>query len=119
VIAIYGTGSGFIPGVVDGAAASGPDKGLLKTPSQPRVVIGSCFVDNCGPLLPGDPTDGSWVKFSGLTPGIAGLWQVNVQIPMAIVPANQVAVVLVMNNVGSVDPADKRNFVTAIAVKEK
>lgn len=119
VIAIYGTGAGFIPGVVDGAAAPGPDKGLLTTPSQPRVVIGSCFVDNCGPLLPGDPTDGAWVKFSGLTPGIAGLWQVNVQIPMAIVPANQVAVVLVMNNVGSVDPTDTRNFVTSIAVKEK
>jgi hypothetical protein len=38
---------------------------------------------------------------------------------MGIVPANQVAVVLVMNNVGSVDPTDTRNFVTSIAVKEK
>jgi uncharacterized protein (TIGR03437 family) len=116
VIAIFGTGAGYIPGVVDGQAASGGDGGLMKTPAQPRVVIGTNFVDQYQTLA-GDPTDSSWVKYSGLTPGIAGLWQVNVQIPMGVPPGNQTPVVLVMNNVGSTDPTNANNFVTTIAVK--
>jgi hypothetical protein len=27
----------------------------------------------------GDPTNGKWVTYSGLAPGYAGLWQINVR----------------------------------------
>lgn len=64
VIQIYGTGPGRVTGgtVVDGAAVSG----LLSSTSLPQVFIGGVEAR---------------VQFSGLTPGLAGLWQVNAFVP--------------------------------------
>ncbi len=64
VIQIYGTGAGKLTGgaIVDGAAISG----LISSTSTPQVYIGGVEAK---------------VQFSGMTPGLAGLWQVNVFIP--------------------------------------
>ncbi len=64
VIQIYGTGAGRVQGgtVVDGAGVTG----LLSSVSTPQVFIGGVEAT---------------VQFSGLTPGVAGLWQVNAFIP--------------------------------------
>ncbi len=71
IVAFYGTGMGMVPNAPpDGAAATGP----TPTTSTPQVVIGSAFVPS------------GYVKYSGLAPGLVGVWQVNVQIPNTVPP---------------------------------
>ncbi|MDH5212060.1 MAG: hypothetical protein OEW96_10360, partial [Betaproteobacteria bacterium] len=64
VIQIYGTGAGRFTGgtIVDGAGATG----LLSSVSTPQVYIGGVEAR---------------VQFSGLAPGLAGVWQVNAFVP--------------------------------------
>jgi uncharacterized protein (TIGR03437 family) len=65
VLHIFGTGQGAVtPPVADGAAA--PSSPPATSTVTPAVVLG-------GKQLP--------VLFSGLTPGIAGLWQIDVALP--------------------------------------
>ena len=112
VIQIFGTGQGMVtnPPADGSAAVSSPLSGTVASPT--RVAMGTCFIDDCGTPLPGDVgTAGShstsWVSFSGLTPGLVGLWQVNAQIPMAIPPASsannggQTTVFIQLNGVAS------------------
>jgi uncharacterized protein (TIGR03437 family) len=118
IISIYATGFGSISNAPpDGAPAPGPppDTGLVTVP-DPRIVIGGAFPEGY-PHDPADPSDGKFIKFSGLTPGIVGLWQINFQIPMGVAPASQVTLAVVMNNVASWDTSDPNNFITTIAVK--
>jgi uncharacterized protein (TIGR03437 family) len=100
IISIYATGQGFL----DGAPADGdiPQNGLVNTPYTPKVLIGD-FTDNIA-LQPGDPQDRSFVKFSGLSPSFAGLWQINVQIPLGVAPGKQILLISV-NSVASNDIA--------------
>jgi uncharacterized protein (TIGR03437 family) len=63
-ITIYGTGQGAVSPAVDDAAAAGAV--LSNSTSTPNVFLG-------GRQMP--------VLFSGLAPGFAGLWQINVAIP--------------------------------------
>lgn len=98
IIQIFCTGQGALNNPpADGAAAVGTSS---TTPQTPRVAIGSNFVDSV-PTLPGDPTNGQWVTYSGLAPGFAGLWQINVYVPMATVPGAQVPIAIQYNGVGS------------------
>jgi len=100
VISIFCTGQGALNNApADGDAAPGPPN-FATTPQTPRVAIGSNFVDSV-PTQPGDPTNGKWVTYSGLAPGFAGLWQINVQIPMATVPGSQVPIGIQYDGVGS------------------
>lgn len=64
VIQIYGTGAGRLSGgaITDGAAVSG----LISSVSVPQVFVGGVEAR---------------VQFSGMTPGLAGVWQVNVFVP--------------------------------------
>ena len=63
-LVVYGTGQGAVtPAVQDGAAASTT---LASSVVAPLVFLG-------GKQMP--------VAFSGLTPGFAGLWQINVTLP--------------------------------------
>ncbi|MDP9170990.1 MAG: hypothetical protein M3N54_10270, partial [Acidobacteriota bacterium] len=78
---IYCTGLGAVsnsPGT--GSAASGPLSGTTLTPT---VTIGGAA---------------ALVLFSGLTPGLAGLYQVNVKVPQAALSGNPVPVVLNFDN---------------------
>ena len=73
IVAFYGTGQG----VVAGAQPDGlPAVGQTPTPTHPRVVIGTGFVDD------------SNITYSGLAPGLVGVWQVNVKIPDNVAPTS-------------------------------
>jgi uncharacterized protein (TIGR03437 family) len=97
VVTLYGTGQGAINGMPpDGMGA----QGIVATPETPQVFINSGFVP------PGD------VQFSGLAPGIAGLWQINVQVPSDAPPAD-VVVFLIYEGVNSIlDPNGIRRMTT-------
>lgn len=88
VLQIFGTGQGYIPGAPpDGTATPGP----LSTPNAPFVIIGI------------DRVDGSAILYSGLAPGLVGVWQVNVQIPLDVIttPTNPTQVIVDLNSVPS------------------
>lgn len=105
VIALFGTGQGPVAGAPpDGE----PPSGLVHA-DTPRVIIGSCFVDECGEA-------GPQVQYSGLAPGLVGVWQINVRIPMATAPDAAVPVALLYKNIPS-NGGDPRRVDTTIAVK--
>ncbi|MDQ6706822.1 MAG: hypothetical protein M3Z85_12715, partial [Acidobacteriota bacterium] len=89
VVAFYGTGQGVVPGAPpDGTAATGE----TPTPQKPQVIIG---------IAPVPPEN---VTYSGLAPGLPGVWQVNVKIPDTVAPTTstvQTQVVLVLNSIPS------------------
>src|SRR5262249_14957900 len=94
-ISIFATGQGPIDGAPpDGALSASP----MSTSYWPRVGLAGQFVDSIKPLqgenVPGGA--GGYVTYSG-TSGYPGLWQINVQIPMALDP-NQAAVLLLQVN---------------------
>jgi hypothetical protein len=107
IISIYGTGQGYI--------ANAPPDGSPATTGTPvaagstRVWIGPTYLDEitannptCG-LQPGDPSNGQFLLYSGLGGGYPGMWQINVQIPMCVPPANSTVLFVFQNNVPDTD----------------
>jgi hypothetical protein len=75
VIQLFGTGQGIVPNMPpDGAPATGP----TPTPYTPTVVIGTGLTNN--------PLPQSYIQYSGLAPGLVGVWQVNALIPESVAP---------------------------------
>jgi uncharacterized protein (TIGR03437 family) len=108
VIQIFATGQGFVPGAPpDGEAPSG----TINTPSKPRVFIAPVFVDD--PAATAE--DGDHIPYSGLAPGLVGVWQINVQIPMKVAPSTQVPILILMNSVPNSD--SQSGFTMTVAVK--
>jgi uncharacterized protein (TIGR03437 family) len=97
VVTLYGTGQGGLSGTpADGQGA----QGLVATAENPQVFINSGFVP---------ATDVLW---SGLAPGFAGLWQINVKVP-ADVPPGDVNVFVIYGGVNSIlDPNGIRRTTT-------
>lgn len=113
VIQIFATGEGNVPNApADGTPATGP----TPAPANLRVYLGTAgFVDET-PLLPGDPPNGQFVQYSGLAPGLVGVWQVNVQIPMGVAPGTQTILALILN--GNVaDPDASSPYRATVAIK--
>jgi uncharacterized protein (TIGR03437 family) len=111
VISIYATGQGFLPNApTDGDI---PRNGLVSTPVAPRILIGD-FLDNIA-LTPNDPQDRSFVKFSGLSPNIPGIWQINVQIPFGVAPGVQ-PLLITQNSIPSIDRT-VTGYITVIYVQ--
>ena len=52
-----------------------------RRPAWPSEPVSST---TAGPSWPATRPTAPWVTYSGLAPGYAGLWQINVQIPMAV-----------------------------------
>jgi uncharacterized protein (TIGR03437 family) len=99
IISIYGTGQGL----VSSPPADGdiPKNGAVSANASLRVVIGTDYTDQIA-KLPGEENRKAF-EFSGLSPNYPGMWQVNVQIPMATAPG-QTPIALQLNSVGSNDP---------------
>jgi uncharacterized protein (TIGR03437 family) len=113
IIQIFCTGQGAVSNPPADGAAAGTSP-LSYTPQTPNVAIGSNFVNDV-PILPGDPTNGQWVTYSGLAPGYAGLWQINVYVPMATLPGLQTPIAIQYDGVGSANLSSL--FRLTIAVK--
>ncbi len=103
-ISLFLTGQGLLPNApADGAGAAG----AVPTPETPVVI-----------LQPGPPTPlpASNIQYSGLAPGLPGLWQINVQVPDSVPPnANVVVVVSLADTPSNIGPTGR--IVTTIAVK--
>jgi uncharacterized protein (TIGR03437 family) len=98
-ISIFGTGQGVVPNAPpDGTPASGP----VPTSVKPDVWIEPAFVDPAN------------VTYSGLAPGMVGVWQIDFKIPDTTAPANAVQVFVRVQSVASSAPPQA----TTIAVKQ-
>ena len=96
-VTLYATGQGAISGMPSDGS---PAQGMVATPETPQVFINSGFVPS------GD------VQWSGLAPGFAGLWQINVQVPMDA-PPDDVIVFIIYGGVNSIlDPNGIRRMTT-------
>jgi uncharacterized protein (TIGR03437 family) len=98
-ITLFGTGQGVVKGMpADGHPT--PASPLLPANSDLKVFINSDFVPQ------GD------IEFSGLAPGLVGVWQINVKIP-ANVPPGDVPVFVDLEGINSVlDPSGLRRTTT-------
>jgi uncharacterized protein (TIGR03437 family) len=111
VIQFYGTGQGVVPNMpADGTPASG----LTPTPYTPQVIIGSGASNN--------PLPNNFVQYSGLAPGLVGVWQINALIPDTVAPTaaspgQQTRVAIVVNGNSSTGVAGAV-LVTTIWVKQ-
>ena len=106
VISIFATGQGFVPNAPDDGTAPG---GQVPTPEKPRVLIDTCFTDDCG-----EPDDG--IQYSGLAPQQVGVWEIDVRVPLRTVPGNQRFIALYYKSIQSQDPSQWR---AVFAVKDK
>ncbi|MEP7366224.1 MAG: hypothetical protein ABI972_23450 [Acidobacteriota bacterium] len=102
VIQLFATGAGNIPGApADGELA----QGAIETPTKPRVVVGARIVE------------GADILYSGLAPGLLGVWQINLKVPDVTAPSNQVQVIVTQNSIPSNNPSNPNQIRTTIAVK--
>jgi uncharacterized protein (TIGR03437 family) len=101
VVQLFGTGPGLVPNSpADGTLVSG----LVPTELKPQVWMEASYV----------PAEN--VEYSGLAPGLVGVWQINVRIPEKLAPLvpNQVPVFIEYRSRRSLEQGMK---VTTIAVK--
>jgi uncharacterized protein (TIGR03437 family) len=111
VIQFFGTGQGLVP---DMPADGTPSTGLKPTPYTPQVIIGSGASNN--------PLPASFVQYSGLAPGLVGVWQINALIPDTVAPTlsspgQQTRVAIVVNGNSSTGVAGAV-LLTTIWVKQ-
>ncbi len=88
VVQLFGTGQGFISGAPpDGTVSNAP----LPTAQPPMVIVGTDFVPSAN------------IQYAGLSPGLVGVWQINVLIPDTVIttPTNPTQVIVLQNNVPS------------------
>jgi uncharacterized protein (TIGR03437 family) len=103
VIELYGTGVGPIPGAPpDGQASSD----AVLAPTLPQIVLGTSTT-----FLPS-----SNILYSGLAPGLVGVWQINLMIPTTAPTGGSVAVRMFQDSIPSIDPSISQGS-TAIAIK--
>lgn len=106
-IILYGTGVGPVPNPpADGAAATGQSASDL-----PQVYIASSGGTAANPLPQYIPCN---VTYSGLAPGFAGLWQINVQIPANAQSGTAVVLKLFEDDIPNLDQSS--SLTTTIAV---
>lgn len=104
-IILYGTGLGPVANPpADGSAATGAVPGL----STPQVLLGSSATSFVDP---------SYVTYSGLSPSLVGVWQINLTIPPDAPTGGSVPIRIFLNSIPSVDPTQSGSYSTTIAIK--
>jgi uncharacterized protein (TIGR03437 family) len=114
-VEIFGTGEGFVPGAPpDGTAATGP----VSAPSRPVVYLDGISVDD--PSFAETNPDGSPVDhiyYSGLAPGLVGVWQIDVKIPLLATPGGQIPITVFANSFSSLPSYNAGQYITTIAIQ--
>jgi uncharacterized protein (TIGR03437 family) len=114
-VEIFGTGQGFVPGApADGDVPTGP----VPTTARPVVYLNAVSVDD--PSLRdfdgnGAPID--HIYYSGLAPGLVGVWQINVKIPVLASPGAQVPLTVFASSLSSLPSYDFTKYITTIAIQ--
>ena len=104
VVSLLGTGAGPVIGApADGSAAAS----ATVTSSQPQVVLGSISA-----FLP----DAN-VQYSGLAPGLVGVWQINILIPQTAQTGQSVPIKLFLNSISSIDSTGTVQGGTTISIQ--
>jgi len=103
IIQLFGAGQGFVPNAPpDGEVPTGE----VQTQELPRVLIGTDFVPD------------SAIQYSGLAPGLIGVWQINVMIPDTVAGGvGPVDVVVQLRSVPSNVGFGGKRLRTTIAVR--
>jgi len=114
-VEIFGTGQGFVPGAPpDGAAPTGP----VPTTSRPVVYLDGVSVDD--PYFAETNSDGSPVNhiyYSGLAPGLVGVWQIDVKIPKLAAPGGQIPLTVFASSQSSLPSYNYTQYITTIAIQ--
>jgi uncharacterized protein (TIGR03437 family) len=114
-VEIFGTGEGFVPGApADGAAATGP----VSSTARPVVYLNGISVDD--PVFAEHNSDGSLVNhiyYSGLAPGLVGVWQIDVKIPSLASPGGQIPLTVFANSLSSLPSYLFSQYITTIAIQ--
>jgi uncharacterized protein (TIGR03437 family) len=101
-VTIYGTGQGLVANAPqDGQAAAGP----VPTPVHPQILLGSAFVPDAN------------IQYSGLAPSLAGVWQINFQVPATAPTGASVPLKVLMNSIPSDNPATPSQIAVTLAIK--
>ncbi len=102
IITLYGTGLGSVAGAPD----DGNVPGQQVHGPVPRVVIGAGFVP-----------DGN-IQYSGLAPGLIGVWQINVRIPENTAPGDAIPLSVILGSIPNNHVNAPYNQRTTISVKQ-
>ena len=114
-VEIFGTGQGFVPGApADGAVSTGP----VPTTARPVVLLSGVSVDD--PYFKesnGDGTAVDHIYYSGLAPGLVGVWQIDVKIPLLAATGTQIPITVFASNLSSLPSYDFTKYITTIAIQ--
>ena len=101
-ITLFGTGQGPVANAPpDGQASTGP----VPTALNPQILLGGAFIPSAN------------IQYSGLAPALAGVWQINFQVPTTVTAGNNVPIVVLMNSIPSNNPSVPGQISTTIALK--
>jgi uncharacterized protein (TIGR03437 family) len=97
VIQIFGTGQGMVSNAPpDGMLTTG----LAPTLTNPQIQIGTITVPD------------SNILYSGLAPGLIGVWQINILVPTTVTAGSSVPVIVTLNSVPSSDPSGLKTSIS-------
>jgi uncharacterized protein (TIGR03437 family) len=102
IVSFYLTGQGSVPGAPpDGALPSGP----VSTSVLPRITMvpgPAGFINQLCSQPPSMQDQlGGCIQYSGLAGYFPGVWQINLLVPMQVLPSSNVVVALTFNDVPS------------------
>ena len=104
-ISLFGTGIGPVPNAPpDGQAASG----AVPASDFPQVLIGA----NATAFVPAAD-----ITYSGLAPGLVGVWQINIMIPSTAPTGSSIPIKLFEDSIPNIDPNGTVTGNTTIAIK--
>lgn len=89
-IQIYGTGQGAVTG---GPPDGTLDTGLAPTAITPQIQISTIAVPQAN------------ILYSGLAPGLIGVWQIDVLVPTTVTAGQSVPIIISLSSVPSSDPS--------------